>query len=470
MARSVKAVTQIVLISVLALAAIAQKGKPSACPSPPPLPTVDTKCFLLASGCLDQTFGSTGRVDFLRPAPYTGIRIDKVVAQQDGKILAVGSFTGSSGSTINTGLIIRFNGDGSLDTSFGDIDTSNPLLRRGYVADGAVANQAVAIAEDGSIVVGGAGANFGRWQIRRYTSTGEKDPSFGQAGVVAPGFGLTVTGLAVLSDGKILAVGNDPFLLMKLDPNGTPDPTFGGGDGVVSVSPSTTAFGGGAAYGMAIQSFPDGSGGFEQRIILSGYGFDGATRKNQDSSVNRFALIRLKSDGSLDTTFDGDGRVLTDFFGRQAIAFSIAVDPSNKIVAAGQVHPSGCTDAPDMGFARYNENGSLDASFSVDGKANIDVYGYQNYGRHVAIQMIGSETKIVGFGATEDGRRDLVVLRLNNDGSLDQSFGPGTFGFGKVTYDTGPAAYSGYGAIQPDDKIVIAGSFNGDLTLIRYLP
>ena len=120
------------------------------------------------------------------------------------------------------------------------------------------------------------------------------------------------------------------------------DTTFHG-DGRVD----TDLGGGGDALAVAVALQPDG------KIIAAGNVFSVA-----NGHVD-FALARYLPDGVLDTTFGGDGRVITDFGGASA-ASAVTLQPDHKIVAAGLAFAS-------FGLARYLPNGTLDTDFSDDG-------------------------------------------------------------------------------------------------------
>ncbi len=181
--------------------------------------------------------------------------------------------------------------------------------------------------------------------------------------------------MAIQSDGKIVVAGGSgsTFALARYNANGSLDTTFDG-DGKL-----TTTFGGtsSAAYGVAIQS--DG------KIVAAGYSL--SATNNQD-----FALARYNTDGSLDTSFDGDGKLTTDFGSFFDFAFSVAIQSDGKIVAAGN---SGAGNTQDFALARYNTNGSLDTSFDVDGKVTTSFAAGNDIAYSVAIQTDG---KIVAAG------------------------------------------------------------------------
>ena len=155
--------------------------------------------------------------------------------------------------------------------------------------------------------------------------------------------------LAIDSGDRIVAAGSSTdlpgtaFALARYEPNGDLDPSFGSGGTM------TTGFGGeGIAYSVAIDS--------QGRIVAAG----GTTEANGE-----FALARYEPNGGLDPSFGSDGKVTTHFRS-EGIAHSVAIDSRDRIVAAG----ARCIDYPDCDFAiaRYKPNGSLDRSFSRNGK------------------------------------------------------------------------------------------------------
>ncbi len=166
-----------------------------------------------------------------------------------------------------------------------------------------------------------------------------------------------------------------------------------------------------------------------------------------------FALARYNPDGSLDASFGSGGRVTTDF----GTAADVAIQEDGRIVAAGRNYLG------DFALARYNSDGSLDASFGGSGKIITD-FGDADGGNAVAIQADG---RIVAAGSTGFG--DFALARYNPDGSLDAGFG----GDGKVTTTFGSFGEFAFElAIQADGKIVAAGAGPGftDFALARYNP
>ena len=190
-------------------------------------------------------------------------------------------------------------------------------------------------------------------------------------------------------------------------------------------------------------------------------------------------LVRYHRDGSLDTSFGDGGKRFTDF-GTRDEASSLAIQADGKIVVAGYSE-CGCPFAPsgddsDVIIARYNADGTLDPSFSGDGKETTDFRpNGDDYGSSVAIQPDGAIVVAGASGSEESGSEeefDVALVRYRPDGSLDTSLG----GDGKETTDFGSSTDSGTSvAIQADGRIVVAGLSDRpgtglDVLLARYHP
>ena len=231
----------------------------------------------------------------------------------------------------------------------------------------------------------------------------------------------------------------DDFALARYTSNGSLDPSFSG-DGK-----QTTDYAGDSdgATGVAVQ----GTG----KIVA--VGFSGTDRD--------FALARYNPDGSLDPSFSGDGRQTTDFGGNFDGAFGVALQGDGKIIAGGLTRNFGAVFGSDFALARYDFAGSLDPTFSGDGKQTTDFAGDEGAGA-VAFQDDG---KLVAVG-TAGG--DFALARYNPDGSLDPSFS----GDGRETTDFGAFDGASGVAIQGDGKMVVAGrgGTGGDFALARYNP
>jgi uncharacterized delta-60 repeat protein len=389
-------------------------------------------------GDLDPTFDGDGKVttDFLGDDEALAVAI-----QGDGKIVAAGRSGG------NDFALARYNADGALDTTF---DTDGKVTTS--MSESSDQARAVAIQGDGKIVAAGsARADFG---LARYNADGSLDATFSGDGKVTTDFGFGFTdrasAVAVQGEGKIVAAGlaevpgTFEFALARYNADGSLDATFDG-DGLV-----TTDFAADfdEARGVAIQG--DG------KIVAAGHA--------RVSGNLEFALARYNTDGSLDPTFDTDGKVTTDFAGSNDVAKGVAIRGDGKIVAAGRADVPGTS----FGLGRYNTDGSLDPTFDGDGKVTTDFGSGFDEAQGVAIQANG---KIVAAGyARVSGNDDFALARYNADGSLDTTFS----GDGKVTTDFAGDDLALAVAIQANGRIVAAGCTScftfttSDFALARY--
>ncbi len=389
-------------------------------------------------GSLDPSFDGDG----ITGAFFMGISEGRALAiQEDGKIL-VGGFT-STGSYVYFALA-RFNPDGSLDTSFdGDgmltVDVTPGVGDYGY---------ALALQEDGKILMAGtAGEASYNFALVRINSDGSLDTTFDGDGKLTTDFAGgadRVYDLTVQSDGKIIAAGyasgtSVDFALARYNADGSLDTTFDG-DGKL-----TTDFAGNADYAYAIELQADG------KIVAAGY--------NDNPTNDDFALARYNADGSLDTSFDGDGKVVTDLAGGDDSAYGLALLADGRLVAAG----NGTLNKSDLGAVRYNLDGSLDTSFDGDGILLSELFGSIDSVNTAVLQIDG---KLVIAGYTMALSTDFAIARYNPDGSLDLSFGTD----GKVVTDFGlEADIATAVVVQADGKLLVAG-YNHDFILARYNP
>ena len=346
-------------------------------------------------GALDPSFGLGGKVTTSQ-GPNG---VNDVAAQPDGKIVVVGSCTREA--TLDF-CVHRYDSNGSIDRTFGiDGRVLTDFTNQNDIAFG------VAIQPDGKIVVAGTIFNAAGTEIcafARYLPNGSLDTSFdsdGKATFDTQAADEVVGDVAIQGDGRIVAVGvaGIDFLIIRLNVDGSPDVTFSG-DGF-----ATTSIGGPAqASAVAIQ--PDG------RIVAAGsLSVEGAFE---------FALARYKPDGTLDATFAGDGTTTIDFGGGNDVALAVVIQPDGKIVSAGLTQISGAEVL--CALARVNTNGTLDTTFDGDGRVTTNVAPGDSINEVVQDVQIESGGKIV---ATALGGGDFNVLRYNSNGALDAGFGNG---------------------------------------------
>lgn len=400
------------------------------------------------NGKLDPRFGEVGLV-------HTPVRNDldevrDLARQSDGKIVAAG--TSRLGIAYNCALV-RYNANGTVDSSFGSQGKVVTSLTSGD--DGIYS---ITIQPDGKILAtgyaGGEGNN-GDWAILRYNANGTPDTSFnGNGRIIVNLGGSTDVGRAILvqPDGKILVGGysfiasTGNFTILRYNANGTPDTTFDG-DGVANTTINDRT---GYARGMVLQ--PDG------KIVLAG---DYVGPDYRD-----FAVVRFNSNGSLDTDFGSGGKVITSVGANNDEAEDVALTPDGKIVVVGATTNGAVGD---FAVVRYNSNGSLDTTFDDDGKA-ITPINNNDKANSVVVQPNG---KIIAAGYSTDPSNsnfDYTLVRYNANGSLDNTFGAGgkiVTDYGRL----GENAYSVI--LEPNGNIIIGGAINKnglrEFALIRYL-
>ncbi len=405
-----------------------------------------------APGDLDPTFSGDGKLTDWEGSARA------VAIQPDGKIVVVG--TDASNSSF---AVARYHPDGSPDTSFGGGD-GKAITDIGFSHEGA---NAVVLQSDGKIVaVGttwdGSGSQWGHFSLVRYNPDGSLDLTFGggDGNVVTENLGTGWVGaktVAIQADGKIVAAGQTDYLLydfpeltvIRYNPDGSLDLSFGGGGGKAKIPWGPGPFGGMApavedATSIAIQ--PDG------KIIAAGYSY---------GFWDFSAVVRLNSNGSLDATFGG-GVVVTDIGPGADLAHCVKIQPDGKIVTAGSSN-NGSSD--DIALVRYTSAGSVDTTFSSDGKVVTPVGSGTAVARTVAVQ---SDGKILVAGDSDNGSNDdFALARYNSDGSLDTTFGGGD-GITTVDFNSGnDVPYSM--VLDSAGRAVVAGTSDGKFAIARFL-
>jgi uncharacterized delta-60 repeat protein len=236
--------------------------------------------------------------------------------------------------------------------------------------------------------------------LARYNADGSLDASFGTGGWVTTDFGLIdiAESLTMQADGKVLvagysvqAVGFDAdFAIARYNPDGSLDPTFGTG------GRATTDFGSVEDYATGIGVRADGT------VVVAGYSYQAGTGYD-------FAVARYNPDGTLDASFDIDGRVTTDFGSADDYGYAVAVQPDGKVVVPGQRFQAGT--GSDLALARYNADGSLDSEFGTGGRVLVDLESPDEWAGGAAVQPDGNIV-VAGMSYRFSTGQDFVVARL----------------------------------------------------------
>jgi uncharacterized delta-60 repeat protein len=357
-----------------------------------------------ADGNLDTSFDTDGKVT--TPIGSGNDYVNSVVVQSDGKIVAAGDSI--NGITNEADFAIaRYNTDGSLDTTFG---TGGKVTTQIGSRDATATD--VVLQSDGKIVAAGYSYNGSNYDfaIVRYNTDGSLDSTFDTDGKLTTQIGSgddKAYSVVLQSDGKIVAAGyarigsDNDFAIIRYNTNGSLDTTFDT-DGI-----QTTAQG--AAANDYVNSVVLQSDG---KIVAAGYTF-----KVTEAD---FAIVRYNTNGSLDTTFDTDGKLTTPIGSGSEAAYSVVLQSDSKIVAAGFSYNGSDND---FAIIRYNTDGSLDSTFDTDGKLTTQIGSGDDNADSVVLQ---SDGKIVVAGSSGNGSNsDFAVLRYNSGGSLDTTFGTG---------------------------------------------
>ncbi len=406
--------------------------------------TVDSA--LNTGGELDRTFNPPNGFVLYNGTANGRDEGNAVAIQPDGKIVVIGSSSDSNG-TNNELLVMRYNVDGTLDTSFND----NGMVTYKRAANTSDIGAAVAIQTDGKIIAVGRSINNGRVAlILRYNSDGTPDESFNGSGVVIFNSGSVINeanAVAIQADGKIVIVGRsyingtDDVLILRYNSDGTLDTSFHG-TGIAAYNGPNYASSYDSGKAVAIQ--PDG------KIVVTGHSEDGSSYDYE------LLVIRYNNDGTLDSSFNGTGAAT---YGKWLSGNAIAIQPDGRIVVAGdQGHWA-------LYVLRYNVDGTLDMKFNGSGVVDFEITG-NDIGYGVAIQPDG---KIVTVGRSIFDDSVVMVLRFNSDGTFDWTFGKG----GMATYNFGNWDIGAAVAIQSDGKIVVVGENNyypNDLLIFRLSP
>jgi uncharacterized delta-60 repeat protein len=339
-----------------------------------------------AAGDLDTTFGNQGRIVW-----GTYSFTSDMALLNDGKIVVAAAAFGWR--------VLRFAANGAVDTTFGTAGASEPAP----FSNGSVAS--IAVQPDGYIVTAGTeftGTPNMDFALARYDPDGNLDATFGSGGVVVTAFGPGIDrgrAIALQADGKIVVVGDaqlggtEAYAVARYESDGTLDTTFGVG-GLVTTDTSA-----GAELLLAVAVQPDGA--VLANGITQGVEFGMRT-------------LRYENDGDLDPTF-GVGGIVPSPFSSFSEGHSVTLQPDGKILIGG-------IGAGSLSIARLDASGTLDPTFDGDGKATVHL-GALSYTYDLAVQPNGSIVAVGAKGDSDD--RDFAVARLLANGRVDPTFGGG---------------------------------------------
>ena len=296
-----------------------------------------------------------------------------------------------------------------LDQTFGPQNSGIVLIDFGAIDLG---NGGIVIDDQGRIVVSGT-HNILQFGVARLLPNGILDNSFDTDGKVSIDFGgndFGTGGVVRDTQGRLIVAGKSDmnYAVARLLENGSLDTTFDTDGKVVGTSADIIDITG-------VKLNKDG------KIVLFG------------SANNNLIVIQLNIDGSLDTTFGDAGRKEINFGGIETTNSDFIIDTQGRIVIVGRTNVGPNPD--NFVVARLNADGSLDTTFGTNGKVTVDTGVTDNADAGIALTRSG---KIIVQGES-DG--NIVVFQLNNDGSLDTTFGSNGF----AIIDLGDAKFSNGG-------------------------
>lgn len=405
-----------------------------------------------AAGPLDINFGNGGR-SFAHMG-WKGKPVS-IVRDGSGKLLVTGWVIPENSPTPNLSqsLVARFNSNGSLDTSFGSTGVLISPVRAGRSE---VFEKCVAL-KDGRVMAAGTSnvpnESFQRnYVFARFMSNGVPDRFFGARGTIISSFNAQNDYRYVFeyqNDGSLF-IANEQSKIYKFTVDGGLDTSFGV-QGVSTLNYINSVF----AMGVA----PDG------KLIAGGALWKGSPINSTTNYDNDLLAVRINIDGSLDSSFDGDGAASRDAGNYPAYVNDIALQQDGKIVVVGNLTqvPSGVATYG-TGVARYNPDGVQDISFGSTEPFFSNNISSLSTILGVEIQPDGKILVAGNLGLTGPSNSPgLKVIRFNSDGTLDGSFGSG----GIFSYPVqGSNAFDI--ALQPDGKILLGGfNHSSDFMLVR---
>lgn len=356
-----------------------------------------------------------------------------VAVQSDKKVIVGGAVSqGTYGP--NSSGIVRYNEDGSLDTTFGDGGISTSIDGIFY---------AIALLDDGKIIL--AGRRSSRNLMVRLLPNGSLDETFADGGISVTGNSNSyINKIHLLPDGSFICSGEEGSTyvkqsqIVKLTSNGEVDTSFGD-DGFVR---SYYGFPSVTTNGLIVQ--PDG------KIIIGGAVISDTSYPDDNSQLY---LARYNADGSVDNDFGEAG--LAIHTSSTPKVNDMALTSDNKIVVVGEIDTNSSGTFGDIIVTQFDHDGSLDESFGQEsGYTRISVDSYAEYASSV---LISPEGKIYLGGSYWDWGTYHLLMRFDENGIPDESFGEnGIFKTYVRTYVWGALDM----AFAPDNKIVLVGYYN----------
>ena len=397
--------------------------------------------FAQQPGNLDVSFGIDGITTFGESNRYDQARA--MTIRPDGRIVIVGKVAGLSGQD-NDIVIAQVLSNGSMDSSFGQNGMSVTDL--GGTTD---IGQDVLLKDNGATMVIGGSNQSGSFQagLLQYDTIGDLDDTFGNSGVVF--WDITgIVSMTAIDGGYFYGIGNNggdiPFI--KFEQTGILENTFGNG-GIELIDLGAVDVGG----RVVVQN--DG------RILFTG-------RTTEIGAFPDGIVGRLNPDGTLDLAFNGTGWVELALSNNIDYPADMALLPDGKILLVGSVYDN-ITLEGEIFAIRLLSDGNFDTTFGTNGIVYYDIGAGDDNASTVVLQPDGKA--IIGGTANNGNDNNFSLIRINEDGSLDPTFGNNGIVITEVSPDNDGIADM---ELQADGKLVVAGTArvgtNDDIAIARY--
>jgi uncharacterized delta-60 repeat protein len=382
----------------------------------------------------DPAFGTAGSTT----VPVGGSATVGGIVQRDDGSFIIGTSVNASFMTValtQAGNLLDTYGSGGI--------SSTPIPGMSSVRVGDLALQ-----QNGRVVLAGYGlSNTGsyRFVVARFRAGGAPDPSFSGDGIYATRFSQGDAfgyGMAIQPDGRIVVVGEvDPAsgvsnpAILRLDPDGTPDTTFGD-------------------RGRAVVKIPDGHHGYDSpwRVVVRAHGKLAMAGWLERASGGNYKtlVMRVRSNGTLDPTFSGDGWTAVDVDGSDNYAYGMDTDGGKLVLG---VHNS----ASDAAFVRLDADGARDSTFGGDGIVTHAL----SVAWEVRALTVGPDHRIIGVNGLDSGP-NIVVIKPR--GGLDMGYSSGGEGVGPLSNALGEGL-----VLLRNGKVVVTGTGGPDVIATRFL-